>query len=204
MHHNDDDQGVTESHGVGVGHRRLPRSLVGPSPRGRRYLSTKGGENEEKKKEKRTSQRLLLPSSSSSLEQFSSPPLLHGGDLTTTSSPFSSLLLSSSTPSLCLPRRSFTKQRESSVDITTAAMEEVADMAQTSVNMETLLKTGYGHLLKDKEGEGPVDKRARTIIQVATFLHREMPVRFAHRARELSRLPHGLAEMPSIQKVLYH
>ena len=85
-------------------------------------------------------------------------------------------------------------------------LEEYADRRQTSVNMETLLKTGYGYLLdkthhtKD-DTSGAMSTRERTLVQVASFLHREMPVRFAHRARELQRLPYGLAEMPSIQTV---
>ena len=95
----------------------------------------------------------------------------------------------------------------STVDATSQeTLEEYADRRQTSVNMETLLKTGYGYLLdkthhtKD-DTSGAMSTRERTLVQVASFLHREMPVRFAHRARELQRLPYGLAEMPSIQTV---
>jgi hypothetical protein len=37
--------------------------------------------------------------------------------------------------------------------------------------------------------------------QVATFLHHELPIRLAHRARELDNMPDGLYQMPSIQMV---
>jgi hypothetical protein len=34
-----------------------------------------------------------------------------------------------------------------------------------------------------------------------TFLPEELPVRLAHRIKELNSLPHGLSDMPSIEKV---
>lgn len=40
-----------------------------------------------------------------------------------------------------------------------------------------------------------------TLLQASRFLSEELPVRLAHRAKELEELPHGLNEMPSIQKV---
>jgi len=36
-------------------------------------------------------------------------------------------------------------------------------------------------------------------LHIAQFLHKEMPVRFAHRIIELDNLPHGLSDMPSIK-----
>ncbi|KAJ1616710.1 branched-chain alpha-ketoacid dehydrogenase [Pavlovales sp. CCMP2436] len=38
-------------------------------------------------------------------------------------------------------------------------------------------------------------------MQVAQFLHHELPIRLAHRAIELEELPHGLSDMPSVQVV---
>jgi len=41
-----------------------------------------------------------------------------------------------------------------------------------------------------------------TLLMSAQFLQRELPIRLAKRIRELQKLPHGLAEMPSILKLL--
>jgi len=43
--------------------------------------------------------------------------------------------------------------------------------------------------------------REETLIMAARFLHHELPIRFAHRIAELRHLPHGLAEMSSVQRV---
>lgn len=40
-----------------------------------------------------------------------------------------------------------------------------------------------------------------TRLQSAQFLHAELPLRLAHRVRELTELPHGLAHMPSVVSV---
>ncbi|KAG6914645.1 hypothetical protein DXG01_016131 [Tephrocybe rancida] len=40
-----------------------------------------------------------------------------------------------------------------------------------------------------------------TLLKASQFLAEELPVRLAHRVKELSELPHGLGEMPSIKKV---
>lgn len=47
-------------------------------------------------------------------------------------------------------------------------------------------------------GKNPTD---RTLLLAAQFLHEELPVRVAQRARELRRLPEGLSDMPSIDAV---
>eukprot|EP01118_Nematostelium_gracile_P003705 TRINITY_DN1429_c0_g1_i2.p1 TRINITY_DN1429_c0_g1~~TRINITY_DN1429_c0_g1_i2.p1 ORF type:complete len:213 (+),score=47.63 TRINITY_DN1429_c0_g1_i2:15-653(+) len=44
-------------------------------------------------------------------------------------------------------------------------------------------------------------KQKSTKIMAAQFLHHEIPIRLAQRVRDLKRLPHGLAEMPSIRSV---
>ena len=38
-------------------------------------------------------------------------------------------------------------------------------------------------------------------LQIAGFLHHELPIRFAHRIRDLDRLPYGLSEMPTIRAI---
>lgn len=74
--------------------------------------------------------------------------------------------------------------------------EEWAQKAQTSVSLKTLLETGSGRLLQYQD-----QRFSSAVLQVASFLHRELPVRFAHRIRDLSELPHGLGEMPAIKEV---
>ena len=87
---------------------------------------------------------------------------------------------------------------------TRSAMEHAAKKRQTSVSMQTLLDTGRGKHLGNFGTDGEdddSDKMEQVQNQIASFLYREMPVRFAHRARELSSLPHGLCEQPSIKEV---
>lgn len=40
-----------------------------------------------------------------------------------------------------------------------------------------------------------------TLFRASQFLSEELPIRLAHRVQELSDLPDGLNEMPSIQRV---
>jgi pyruvate dehydrogenase kinase 2/3/4 len=40
-----------------------------------------------------------------------------------------------------------------------------------------------------------------TLLKASQFLHEELPVRLAHRVKELDELPHNLGQMPSIIKV---
>ena len=40
-----------------------------------------------------------------------------------------------------------------------------------------------------------------TLLKASQFLHEELPVRLAHRVKELDELPHQLSKMPSIIKV---
>lgn len=40
-----------------------------------------------------------------------------------------------------------------------------------------------------------------TILQAGTFISEELPIRLAHRVKELDELPNGLNEMPSIVRV---
>eukprot|EP00656_Telonema_subtile_P046320 TRINITY_DN5271_c0_g1_i5.p1 TRINITY_DN5271_c0_g1~~TRINITY_DN5271_c0_g1_i5.p1 ORF type:complete len:321 (-),score=67.38 TRINITY_DN5271_c0_g1_i5:19-981(-) len=47
-------------------------------------------------------------------------------------------------------------------------------------------------------GENPSRK---TLVLIAQFLQKELPVRFAQRLRDLKRLPFGLAETPSMKEV---
>eukprot|EP00039_Didymoeca_costata_P001816 m.55354 g.55354 ORF g.55354 m.55354 type:complete len:448 (+) comp10980_c0_seq1:349-1692(+) len=76
-------------------------------------------------------------------------------------------------------------------------MEEVAAKEQTPVSLRTLVETGKGDLLTETGEHLPGAVRQ----QVATFLHRELPVRIAQRAMELHSLPFGLSNIDAIQQV---
>lgn len=68
---------------------------------------------------------------------------------------------------------------------------------QTPVSLRTLMETGMGEnlerfeeLMKGKYAHTPAPKASqRILIQVACFLHRELPVRLAHRAIRLEGHP---------------
>ena len=79
-------------------------------------------------------------------------------------------------------------------------LQRLAGYAQTSVSLKATLDTGLGLLLPESEGGG-LDKKQHILIQIASFLRREMPVRLARRAVELHNLPEGLHGMPSVVRV---
>ena len=81
-------------------------------------------------------------------------------------------------------------------------MLRLASYAQTSVSLKATLDTGLGLLLpQGDDGESEVSRRERTLIQIASFLRRELPVRLARRVIELQQLPEGLHSMRSVQRV---
>lgn len=61
------------------------------------------------------------------------------------------------------------------------------------MSLKAMVETGIGKFLP------PGAPSNQVLIQVASFLHRELPVRFAHRVKELENLPYGLSNAPSIQ-----
>lgn len=88
-----------------------------------------------------------------------------------------------------------------------AALEEYKYKKQTSVSLETLLDTGSGKLLhassfpEKKANAMNLTVHERTVMQIASFLRHELPVRLAHRASELRDLPYGLSDTPSVKQV---
>lgn len=80
------------------------------------------------------------------------------------------------------------------------ALQRAAQMEQTSVTLKATLDTGLGLLLPDNHSSA-LSRRQRTLIQIANFLRRELPVRLARRVVELKSLPGGLDQMPSVQRV---
>jgi hypothetical protein len=68
---------------------------------------------------------------------------------------------------------------------------------QTPVSLKSLMDTGTGNLLKTFDPIKGSQIRASTaselvLFQVASFLHRELPVRIAHRVEHLQSAPYLL------------
>lgn len=83
--------------------------------------------------------------------------------------------------------------------------QKYVNKEQTSASLETLMRTGRGELLRKtyKDETSAWDHQQATeriILQVASFLHREMPIRLAHRIRDLDQVP-LMRDMPSVKKV---
>ena len=96
-----------------------------------------------------------------------------------------------------------------------ALVDHHAHKPQTSASLQTLMKTGRGeflHKMNDTHsGHGyasvdlaPEDESSEAtplvLLQVASFLRRELPIRLAHRIQDLSRVP-LLQDMSSVQQV---
>lgn len=95
-----------------------------------------------------------------------------------------------------------------------ALIERHAHKPQTSASLQTLMKTGRGeflHRLEDTHGGGYASVNVTTaddeseatplvLLQVASFLRRELPIRLAHRIQDLQRVP-LLQDMKSVQQV---
>ncbi|KAG5183205.1 pyruvate dehydrogenase kinase [Tribonema minus] len=77
-----------------------------------------------------------------------------------------------------------------------------AALKQTGVSLKTLIDTGRGELLSGdmQFKERDLNIRDKMLIQVASFLHRELPIRLAHRVRDLESVPEML-QQKSIQQV---
>lgn len=80
-------------------------------------------------------------------------------------------------------------------------LERMAQRSQTSVSLKATLDTGLGLLLPEGDSGNGMTRRQRTLLQIATFLKRELPVRLARRVVELKALPEGLDQMPSVKRV---
>ena len=80
-------------------------------------------------------------------------------------------------------------------------MVRLAKYRQTSVSLKATLDTGLGLLLPQKECALGLTSRQRTLIQIASFLKRELPVRLARRVLELKSGPEGIGSMPAVIRV---
>ncbi|CAM9376401.1 unnamed protein product [Scytosiphon promiscuus] len=74
---------------------------------------------------------------------------------------------------------------------------ESAARKQIGVSLKTLIDTGRGDLLSGEmglTGQNSLSTKQKMLIQVASFLHRELPIRLAHRVRDLESVPDMLAQ----------
>jgi pyruvate dehydrogenase kinase 2/3/4 len=83
--------------------------------------------------------------------------------------------------------------------------QEYYEKKLTSISLETLMKTGRGELLRKtyKDDHNHLEHQVATeriLMQVASFIHHEMPIRLAHRIHDLDRVP-MMRDMPSVQTV---
>ena len=66
-------------------------------------------------------------------------------------------------------------------------------MQQTPVSLNTLLETGKGDLLGKHAEKLEIDNQAtatdKVLMQVVSFLRHELPIRLAHRAKDLTNVP---------------
>jgi len=60
---------------------------------------------------------------------------------------------------------------------------------QTPVSLKALMETGKGERLEVDHFLESENRKSQVLIQVASFLHRELPIRLAHRAVELQDSP---------------
>lgn len=74
-------------------------------------------------------------------------------------------------------------------------IDDLSRKPQTSVSLKAMVETGIGKFLPPEAPSNQI------LLQVASFLHRELPIRFAHRVKELDALPYGISGTPSIQKL---
>jgi hypothetical protein len=89
-------------------------------------------------------------------------------------------------------------------------IEEYTQKKQTCASLQTLMKTGRGDYLGEDGAPrqtqaflGRMGQRLATqriLIQDACFLRQEIPIRLAHRIRDLDRVP-MMRDMPSVQTV---
>lgn len=83
-------------------------------------------------------------------------------------------------------------------------IKKLAAVNQTSVSLQALMRTGRGEFLhKTFDDMANVDQHSATdlvLIQVASFLRRELPIRLAHRIHDLEGAP-VMRDMNSVKDV---
>ena len=103
----------------------------------------------------------------------------------------------------CSSNSNNASQNNNESDMGMKLVHDYANQPQTSASLQTLLRTGRGEFLhktfqKQDAYEGTATERV--LIQVAGFLRRELPVRLAHRIKDLDHTP-LMNQMSSVQQV---
>jgi len=97
-----------------------------------------------------------------------------------------------------------TQAYEGIADDVSELINKHALLPQTSVSLQALMRTGRGEYLhKTFEDMENIDQHLATnlvLIQVASFLRRELPIRLAHRIQDLEGIP-LMREMSSVKEV---
>ncbi|KAG7368256.1 two component system sensor histidine kinase [Nitzschia inconspicua] len=78
-----------------------------------------------------------------------------------------------------------------------------AKKVQTPVSLQALMRTGRGEFLDKHFEDAAVEKHTATelvLMQVASFLRRELPIRLAHRIQDLEKVP-LMRDMQSVKEV---
>ncbi|KAG7347603.1 two component system sensor histidine kinase [Nitzschia inconspicua] len=78
-----------------------------------------------------------------------------------------------------------------------------AKKVQTPVSLQALMRTGRGEFLDKHFEDAAVEKHTATelvLMQVASFLRRELPIRLAHRIQDLEKVP-LMKDMQSVKEV---
>ena len=99
------------------------------------------------------------------------------------------------------PTRLFSTQLTKALD---DLIGERAREPQTSVSLQALMRTGRGEYLHRTFGEETRERHAATdlvLIQVASFLRHELPIRLAHRIQDLQSM-RVLSDMASVKGVI--
>ena len=96
--------------------------------------------------------------------------------------------------------RQFSANAQSSGVADDAIIRQFAARRQTGVSLRTLLDTGSGLLVNGQVRSAGGAVPPEVLMRVGTFLHRELPIRMAHRVRDLDSIP-SASTMPSVLKV---
>jgi pyruvate dehydrogenase kinase 2/3/4 len=90
----------------------------------------------------------------------------------------------------------------SDLDLLGDDIRHFSAMEQTGVSLRTITQTGKGEFVMGLGNDADdAAKTQKMLMQVAMFLHRELPIRLAHRVRDLDSIPHlsGLAGTKAVR-----
>jgi pyruvate dehydrogenase kinase 2/3/4 len=86
------------------------------------------------------------------------------------------------------------------MDLLSDDIRHFSAMEQTGVSLRTITQTGRGDFVQLESADATL-RTQKMLMQVAMFLHRELPIRLAHRVRDLDSIPHlsGLAGTKAVR-----